>query len=42
MSTRSSLRGDASGGSMRKVGDSLAAAKKMTPQWLFKKGYGGS
>ena len=34
MSTRSLLPGDASGGSMRKVGDPLAASKGLIPLWL--------
>jgi hypothetical protein len=38
MSTPSLLRGDTSGGSVRKVGDSLATLKDLISQWLWGRG----
>ena len=42
MSTRFLLPADASGGSMRKVGDPLAASKQLILQWLDRKRCGDS
>ncbi len=42
MSILSLLLGDASGWSMPKVADPLATSKELIPQWLFRKGCGGS
>lgn len=41
MSTRFLLPGEASGGSMPKVSDPLAAAKGLMSRWLCREGRGG-